>query len=222
MADPRLIVFDMDGTLVDSGAIIAEHMAATFTEHGLPAPTREQSNTVIGLTLDIAIGQLAGCDEATARDLTETYRRRYRAMIADGARHEPLYAGAAEAVARLHAQERSLLGIATGKALHGASRVLELHGLTQRFVTVQTPDHNPSKPHPGMMLRACAETGIEPSRAVMIGDTTFDMELGRSAGAKAIGVTWGYHSRVLLEQAGAHIIVEDYADLDAAIEEVLG
>lgn len=222
MADPRLIVFDMDGTLVDSGEIIAEHMAATFTEHGLATPTREQSNTVIGLTLDIAIGRLAGCDEATALVLTETYRRRYRAMLAGGERHEPLYAGAAEAVARLHAQEASLLGIATGKALYGASRVLDLHGLAGRFVTVQTPDNNPSKPHPGMMLRACAETGIDPSRAVMIGDTTFDMELGRAAGAKTIGVTWGYHSRALLEQAGAHIIVEDYADLDTAIEEVLG
>ncbi|WP_196258611.1 HAD-IA family hydrolase [Pelagibacterium limicola] len=222
MAQPRLIVFDMDGTLIDSGAIIAEHMATTFLEHGLAAPTREQSNTVIGLTLDIAMRRLAGCDEPTALALAETYRRHYRAMLAKGDRHEPLYAGAVDALIRLRGMETSLLGIATGKALHGVSRILDLHGLTDHFVTVQTPDHNPSKPHPGMMLRACAETAIDPSRAVMIGDTTFDMELGVAAGAKTIGVTWGYHGRALLEEAGAHIIIDDYADLDAAIEEVLG
>lgn len=221
MAEPRLIVFDMDGTLIDSGAIIAEHMATTFLEHGLPAPTREKSNTVIGLTLEIAMQRLADCDEELGQALAATYRRHYRAMLATGERHEPLYAGAADALTRLRGMETSLLGIATGKALHGASRILALHGLTDHFITVQTPDHNPSKPHPGMMLRACAETGVDPSRAVMVGDTTFDMELGVAAGAKTIGVTWGYHSRALLEEAGAHIIVEDYADLDAAIEKVL-
>jgi phosphoglycolate phosphatase len=222
MAEPRLIVFDMDGTLIDSGAIIAEHMATTFTEHGLVAPTREQTHTIIGLSLEIAVRRLADCDEATSLVLANTYRKHYRAMLAGGERHEPLYAGAAEALGRLHGMETSLLGIATGKAMHGASRILSLHGLTDHFVTIQTPDHNPSKPHPGMMLRACAETGIAPSRAVMIGDTTFDMELGVAAGARTIGVTWGYHSRALLVKAGAHIIVDDYADLDAAIEEVLG
>ena len=221
MAEPRLIVFDMDGTLIDSGAIIAEHMAVTFIEHGLVAPTREQSNTVIGLTLDIAMRRLADCDEDTALALAETYRGHYRAMLDAGERHEPLYAGAADALGRLRGMETALLGIATGKALHGASRILALHGLADHFMTVQTPDHNPSKPHPGMMLRACAETGIDPARAVMIGDTTFDMELGVAAGAKTIGVTWGYHDRALLEASGANIIIEDYADLDAAIEEVL-
>lgn len=221
MAAPRLIVFDMDGTLIDSGAIIAEHMAATFIEHGLVAPTRAQSNMVIGLTLDIAMRRLADCDEDTALTLANTYRRHYRAMLDAGERHEPLYAGAADALGRLRRMETALLGIATGKALHGASRILALHGLSDHFITVQTPDHNPSKPHPGMMLRACSETGIDPSRAVMIGDTTFDMELGVAAGAKTIGVTWGYHNRALLEASGANIIIEDYADLDAAIEEVL-
>lgn len=221
MAEPRLIVFDMDGTLVDSGATIAGHMATTFIEHGLPAPTREQSNSVIGLSLEIALGRLAACDETMSLKLAETYRKHYRAMLDAGGVHEPLYTGAADTIARLSADEASVLGIATGKALRGARRVLALHGLEDHFMTVQTPDHNPSKPHPGMMLRACAETGIEPSRAVMIGDTTFDMELGVAAGAKTIGVTWGYHSRAMLESAGAHIIIDDYADLDAAIEKVL-
>jgi phosphoglycolate phosphatase len=221
MAEPRLIVFDMDGTLVDTGAVIARHMATTFIEHGLPAPTPEQSNSVIGLSLEIALGQLAACDAAMARQLAQSYRKHYRAMLEGGGQHEPLYAGAIEAVTRLATDETSILGIATGKSLHGARRVLELHSIIDHFVTIQTPDHNPSKPHPGMMFRACEETGIEPSRAVMIGDTTFDMELGVAAGAKTIGVTWGYHERVRLEQAGADLIIDDYADLDVAIEKVL-
>lgn len=221
MAEPRLIMFDMDGTLIDSGSIIAEHMASTFLAHGLEAPSREMSHSIIGLSLEVAMAQLASCDADTAILMADTYRGHYRAMLADGHRHEPLYAGALDALDRLRLQDHSLVGIATGKGLSGVNRILALHGLADRFITLQTPDHNPSKPHPGMMLRACAETGIDPARAVMIGDTSFDMELGVKAGAKTIGVTWGYHSRVALEEAGAHIIIDDYADLDDAIDKVL-
>ena len=221
MAAPRLIMFDMDGTLIDSGAVIAENMASTFRDHGLPEPTREMSNSVIGLSLELAMANLAKCDPELALLMADTYRAHYRAMLATGQRHEPLYVGAIEALARLRAQETALLGIATGKGLHGVHRILALHDLASHFVTLQTPDHNPSKPHPGMILRACAETGIDPSATVMIGDTTFDMELGRAAGARTIGVSWGYHARVALEDAGAHIIIDDYADLDDAIERVL-
>lgn len=221
MAQPRLIMFDMDGTLIDSGSIIAEHMATTFRDHGLPEPTREMSHSIIGLSLEVAMANLAGCDTETALLMADTYRGHYRAMLATGDRQEPLYAGALDALARLRAHEASILGIATGKGLHGVNRILALHALTDHFVTLQTPDHNPSKPHPGMILRACSETGIDPAATVMVGDTTFDMELGRSAGAKTVGVSWGYHARVALEEAGAHIIIDDYADLDDAIEKVL-
>lgn len=221
MSEPRLIMFDMDGTLIDSGSIIAEHMASTFLAHGLDAPTREMSNTVIGLSLELAMQNLAKCDAETALALATTYKDHYRAMLEQGERHEPLYAGALEALQRIGRHETSVLGIATGKGLRGVNRILALHALADHFVTLQTPDHNPSKPHPGMILRACAETGIDAARTVMVGDTTFDMELGVSAGARTIGVTWGYHARVALEEAGAHIIIEDYADLDAAIEKVL-
>jgi phosphoglycolate phosphatase len=221
MSQPRLIMFDMDGTLIDSGSIIAEHMATTFLSHGLEAPTREMSNTVIGLSLELAMQNLARCDAETALVLADTYRGHYRSMLAQGDRHEPLYDGALDALARLKAQDHAILGIATGKGLQGVHRILALHNLADHFVTLQTPDHNPSKPHPGMVLRACDETGIDPSSTVMIGDTTFDMELGRAAGARTVGVSWGYHARVALEEAGAHIIIDDYADLDDAIEKVL-
>ena len=222
MTGPRLIMFDMDGTLIDSGAIILEHMEATFRDHGLPEPSREMSHSVIGLSLELAMENLAACDAETAMVMAGTYRKHYRAMLETGERHDPLYEGALGALDRLRGHEASILGIATGKGLHGVNRILALHGLTDRFATLQTPDHNPSKPHPGMLLRACAETGIDPEATVMIGDTTFDMELGRSAGARTIGVTWGYHPRLALGDAGADIIIDDYSELDGAIEKVLG
>ncbi len=221
MAEPRLIMFDMDGTLIDSGALIARHMAATFRDHGLDEPSVEMSHSVIGLSLEIAMERLARCDAETGIAMAQTYRGHYRALLAKGEAHEPLYAGALEALGRLKAHQASVLGIATGKGLHGVTRLLALHDIADYFFTLQTPDHNPSKPHPGMILRACAETGIDPSATVMIGDTTFDMETGRAARAKTIGVTWGYHKRVALEEAGAHIIIEDYSELDDAIEKVL-
>ncbi|WP_417581953.1 HAD-IA family hydrolase [Pelagibacterium sp.] len=221
MAEPRLIMFDMDGTLIDSGAVIARHMAATFRDHGFDVPTTEMSHSIIGLSLELAMERLAQCDAETALLMAGTYRRHYRAMLAEGGSHEPLYVGALDALNRLRADETSALGIATGKGLNGVNRILTLYELAGHFVTLQTPDHNPSKPHPGMILRACAETGIDPASTVMIGDTTFDMELGRSAGARTIGVTWGYHARLALEESGADIIIEDYTDLDDAIEKVM-
>lgn len=221
MAEPRLIMFDMDGTLIDSGAIIVEHMAATFRDHGLPEPTEAMSHSVIGLSLELAMETLAQCDAETAILMAGTYRKHYRTMLAEGHLREPLYAGALDALDRLRSHAPSILGIATGKGLSGVNRILALHQIADRFVTLQTPDHNPSKPHPGMILRACSETGIDPAATVMIGDTTFDMELGRSAGAKTIGVTWGYHSRDALEDSGAQIIIDEFSDLDEAIEKVL-
>jgi len=217
----RLVMFDLDGTLVDSGALIFEHMTTTFRTHGLAIPSEAGAHSIIGLSLEMAMVRLAGCDEATAHMLAATYRKEYRAMIAKGERHEPLYAGARAAVERLAAGGGHVLGIATGKGLSGLRRVLDLHALAPHFITLQTPDHNPSKPHPGMLLRAMEETGVGPRATVMIGDTTFDMETARSAGARAIGVTWGYHARADLEEAGADIIIEDYSQLDDAIEKVL-
>jgi phosphoglycolate phosphatase len=106
-----------------------------------------------------------------------------------------------------------LLGIATGKARRGLLATLERHGLGSRFVTLQTADSNPGKPHPAMLLRAMAETGADPDRTVLVGDTSYDMEMARRAGARAVGVAWGYHDRRELEAAGADRIVERCEEL---------
>ncbi len=107
--------------------------------------------------------------------------------------------------------------MATGKARRGLLAVLEQHGLETRFATLQTADVGPGKPHPAMLERAMAEVGVAPSDTVMIGDTSFDMLMARSAGASAIGVSWGYHPVAELEAAGAHSIVGHFNELPAAM-----
>jgi phosphoglycolate phosphatase len=217
-----LIVFDMDGTLIDTHALIAEHMSSAFAGAGLAPPTPADVRQIIGLSLPVAIGRLADSEDVVlVCGLVDAYKRHYSASLVDGTDREPLFPGAREALDRLRPRANTSLGIATGKGLSGVRRILENHRLSTYFATLQTPDHNPSKPHPGMMLRAMEETGADKTETVMIGDTTFDIELARAAGVAAIGVAWGYHEPAELRSAGAHIVIEDYSHLDEAIRLVL-
>lgn len=216
-------MFDMDGTLIDTYGLIAEHMASAFALAGLAAPAQADVRRIIGLSLPVAIGQLAATEDAVLIDgLVTSYKQNYRNALARETGREEFYPGAREAVERLHGAAGNLLGIATGKGLTGVNRILAQHAIADRFVTLQTPDHNPSKPHPGMLLRAMSETGAAPHEVVMVGDTSFDMELARAAGAWAIGVGWGYHERQDLIGAGAHIIIDSFAEIDDSIAELLG
>ncbi|HWV21066.1 MAG TPA: HAD-IA family hydrolase [Devosia sp.] len=218
----KLIMFDMDGTLIDTEALIVEHMTMTFEAAGLTPPTTAQSRRVIGLSLPVAIATLLGTEVTPlAEKLADDYRSRYRASLVQAEGREGLFPGAREALDFLATWPDTLLGIATGKGLNGVHRLTQLHGIAGHFVTLQTPDHNPSKPHPGMMLRAMAETGAEPRDTVIIGDTTFDIEMGKAAGAKALGVTWGHHEPNELLAAGADMLVDAYAGLPLAIKKVL-
>lgn len=218
----RLVVFDMDGTLIDTHELITEHTAKTFASLGLAGPSPEEARSVIGLSLPVALGRLAKSDDAgLIEKLVTQYREHYRTSLAAGMDREPLYPGTREALDRLRAAPDTVLGIATGKGLTGVNRILGAHGLADHFATLQTPDHNPSKPHPGMLLRAMAETGVDPVDTVMIGDTVFDMELARAARTKAIGVTWGYHDPRDLLAAGAAAIIDSYDQLDAVLADIL-
>lgn len=221
MAKPlRLAVFDCDGTLVDSLHVIATAAAEAFTSLGLPAPAAAQVQTFVGLPLIEALDRLApaGADREGLRD---RYVAAYRALIADPAMHEPLYEGAAAALDEIEAAG-VLLGIATGKGRRGLDAVLDRHGLSDKFVTLQTSDHGPGKPNPAMLLTAMSETGVAPNETVMIGDTTFDVVMAGSAGVAAIGVRWGYHAPAELRSAGAAFLASDFTQVPPAVERLTG
>jgi phosphoglycolate phosphatase len=115
----------------------------------------------------------------------------------------------------------TVLGIATGKSRRGVDAIFERMNLHPHFVTIQTADGHPSKPHPSMIRSAIHETGAEAAATVMIGDTTFDIKMARNAEVASIGVAWGYHPVDHLKRAGAHAIVDGYADLVGAIDRLL-
>jgi phosphoglycolate phosphatase len=204
----RLAIFDCDGTLADSEASIVDAVRAAFAGQELPAPARDQIVGSIGLSLDSFLDEVApGLDDAERSHLLDSYRSNFSRLREErGA--DPLFEGIARLLDDLTGSG-ILLGVATGKSRRGLLRFLEAHRLTHRFATLQTADDAPSKPHPGMIERALAETGTEPGDAVMIGDTTFDITAGVNAGVRSIGVDWGHHDGATLLSAGAACVVTD-------------
>ncbi len=217
----RLVIFDVDGTLVDSQADIVAAMTIAFEAVGQPVPDRATILSIVGLSLDRAVLHLAPelSGQSHAR-MVEGYKEAYISLRAKtgAADTSPLYPGAREALDQLHAQENVLLGVATGKSRRGLDKLLEAHALGHMFVTQQVSDHHPSKPHPSMIETALSEAGVETDHAVMVGDTSFDMEMAQAAGVSGIGVSWGYHDVARL--AAARQIVDRFTDLPAAIERV--
>jgi phosphoglycolate phosphatase len=211
----RLVVFDCDGTLVDSQNVIVACMLQAYAMHGLKAPEAAAIRRVIGLPLLECVAQLSP-EHAEDRHLllTQAYKDAFFASRQRPDHNEPLFNGALAALDRLETQGY-LLGIATGKARRGLNAVLDRHDLGRRFVTLQTSDHGPGKPHPAMLERAMAETGARPEDVIMIGDTSYDMLMARSAGVHAIGVSWGYHPAEELRAAGAHTVITSFDELPA-------
>ena len=218
----RLVIFDCDGTLVDSQHMICAAMQQAFEANGLSVPARERLLSIVGLSLPAAFARLAegsadGADHPI-EGLVAAYRDAFAALRASPDDLEPLYPGAREAVEALARRSDTVLGMATGKSQRGAERVLTRHGMRARFATIQTSDDAPSKPHPGMVLAAMAATGAAPHETVMVGDTAFDIEMAHAAGARAIGVAWGYHPPAELVQAGADAMINDFSELVPTLE----
>ena len=204
----RLAVFDCDGTLVDSQHSIIACMSAAFTAAGLAAPTAEAVRRVVGLPLAASVARLSPLlAAAECARVAELYKQAFTDMRSGAPIDEPLFPGVLELLDAL-AAEGVLLGVATGKGRRGLRITLEHHGLVGRFVTLQTADDAPGKPHPEMLRRAMAETGADPAATAMIGDTTFDILMALNAGTAAIGVGWGYHPPEELRAAGAHEVVD--------------
>jgi phosphoglycolate phosphatase len=216
----KLVIFDCDGTLVDSQHLICTAMARAYQAHGLPVPERETMLSVVGLSLVEAFTALGKDDkEFPAASLAAAYRDAFHALRAAGAHIEPLYPGAAEVVTALARREDVVLGIATGKSQRGVRLVLAHHGLLDRFMTIKTADDAPSKPDPGMVLHAMREVGVLPHDTVVVGDTIYDIAMAQAAGVAPIGVAWGYHRREALEQMGVPVI-DTFATLEPTLDRI--
>ena len=219
----RLAVFDIDGTLMDSQDFIVRAMEGAFAEHGLSAPPRASILSIVGLSLYEAVARLIPDQpEKRIARVADAYKACFIAQRAEsgGEASAPLYPGAHSVLELLASRPDVRLGVATGKARRGLDHAFAAHDLDRFFVTRQTADLHPSKPHPSMVLRCLEETGAAPRHAVMIGDTTFDIEMGRAAGVRTLGVTWGYHPAADLRAAGADLLVDRFAAVPAALDEL--
>jgi phosphoglycolate phosphatase len=177
--------------------------------------------SVIGLSLIEAFTKLGeGLESFPVATMAEHYRDAFHAMRVPGARVEPLYPGAAEALAELAQRDDVVLGIATGKSQRGVRLVLGHHGLLDHFITIKTADDAPSKPDPGMVLAAMHEAGAEAENTIVVGDTAYDIAMARAAGAAGVGVTWGYHPGAALSEAGARAVVDRFANLVPTLDSI--
>ena len=208
----KLVIFDFDGTLVDSRKLIIESHRIVFGEFGFARPSEEESLSLIGISLELVLSQLAGPD-APVEKMVAAYQRLQPLLRADAAYAEVPFSGAADLLAALAKQNGVCLGIATGHVSRAIAPALERFGWQNYFCTVQTADKAPSKPHPGMVLQALSEAKVLAEDAVMIGDTAFDMEMAYAAGVRGVAVSWGYHRADRLYGAGASRIVNDMNEL---------
>lgn len=212
----KLILFDCDGTLVDSQHLIVSAMRDAHAELGLLLPGRERLLSVVGLSLPEAFRHLSGGEADYPVDaMVEAYRSAFMRLRETEA-PEPMFPDAREVLDALRQTDDVILGMVTGKARRGVGRVLQANDMDGWFTTIQTADDAPSKPHPAMVLQAMMETGARPEETVVVGDTSFDVTMALNAQASAVGVTWGYHRKQALKGAGAHVLVDRFTEVPGA------
>jgi phosphoglycolate phosphatase len=214
----RLAVFDCDGTLVDGQAAVCGAMASAFADCGLVAPPSHLVRRIVGLSLPVAMRHLAPDAPAEAHDrLVAAYKQAFSRARAEGRVAEPLYGGIRELLGALQGAGWQL-GVATGKSDRGLTGCLTQHAILDLFVTLQTADRHPSKPHPAMLEAAMAEAGARPFQTAMIGDTAYDIEMAKAAGCRALGVAWGYHAPEELLAAGAEAVANTAGELGEMLD----
>jgi phosphoglycolate phosphatase len=197
MAMPKrfeLLVFDWDGTLMDSAAAITASLQAACGDLDLPVPSDERARFVIGLGLNDALAHiLPGVDVAEYPRVVERYRHHF--LLRDSA--TTLFPGAAETVKELHACG-FMLAVATGKSRRGLDRALDATGLIAYFHATRCADEGFSKPHPGMLQELMDDLGVVSDKTLMIGDTTHDMAMAQNAGVARLGAAYGAHPKAEL------------------------
>ena len=206
-----LIVFDWDGTVVDSTAVIASSIQAACRDLDLPVPSDEAARHVIGMGLAEALRHaVPDAPPEKYQPLAERYRHHYLSRDAG----IPLFAGAQETIAELH-DAGYQLAVATGKSRNGLERSMHASGMAGYFHATRTADQTFSKPHPAMLQEIMEEVGVEPARALMVGDTTHDLQMVINAGVDALGVTHGAHPAQQLRELQPLALLGDFAGLRA-------
>ena len=223
MDDLALILFDVDGTLVDSQSEIMAAMQDAFAAIAQPVPNRDAILSTVGLSLEQAMIQLvpSDCDAGIIPAAVNAYKHSYRKSREAGAM-SALYPGIADLLCKCRAHENWLLGLATGKSRRGVNALVEYYNWGGVFQTIQTADTHPSKPNPVMLQAALAETGVPARRCLFIGDTTHDMQMAVAAGAGFVGVSWGYHPvdrfdaafRVVETRQAVYQAIKDWLELE--------
>lgn len=219
MTDLRLAIWDMDGTIVDSRDVIQRAMVRAFETASLAPPEYEKTRRIVGLGLYEACQILAPPDISEDRlsQLVDAYRGAFRTLRGEPDFHEPLYDGAVETLEQLR-DEGWLIAMATGKSRAGIRSLFDTHTLEHFFDTIWCADDGPGKPHPFMVEQAMSALGTEPGASLMIGDAIHDIAMGRAAGVRTYGVSWGFGAAHELEDAGAHEVHHDFATLQASLK----
>lgn len=212
-----LFVFDFDGTLSDSAAFICDTMQQAFIAHNIPAPSHAMIRHIIGITLDQAIYTLMPTlSDTDIAHISDNYKRIVRERRTKNLMHDSLFDGSVD-VLNLIKNNNHLAGIATGKSLRGLNSELDRHDIRSFFIGYQTSDTHPSKPHPAMLEAMIHQAGMTANDTIMIGDTSYDIQMAKSAGAMAIGVSWGCHDKHTLRESGADKIINHFSELNAFI-----
>lgn len=217
----KLVIFDVDGTLVDSQAHIVASMTVAFDAVGVLVPDRQAILSIVGLSLPYAIRELAPeVHDDVIDQMVAAYKADFGANRIKANASFPLFPGAQAAIQRLSARDDVMLAIATGNSRRGLNALLASWPFGNVFLSTQCADDHPSKPHPSMVQACLAECGSDAANAIVVGDTTYDMEMARAARCAAVGVSWGYHSADALRTTGAKKVIDQFDQLDAALDEI--
>ena len=219
LSELRLAIWDVDGTLVDSRDVIQACMETAFRGAGLPPPPYDATRQIVGLSLDVALSTLAPPDTGPERQakLVEAYKQAFVTHRTSPGHHEPLYDGALALLEQLKG-DGWLMAVATGKSHRGVDALFAKHKLRHFFDTVWCADDGPGKPHPFMVEQAMGALGCVPQESLMIGDAIHDIAMGKAAGVRALGVSWGFGKAEELSAAGADEVHHDFGSLTESLK----
>ena len=220
----KLIIFDFDGTLVDSQRMIISAFRNAAKTVGLAIPERNSVLNTIGLSLkESIIKMFPDLPPVSLDKLTDEFQRAFLEIRSSSCKKSlsSPYLGVVPFLENLSKKPDYILAIASGKTSVGLQFDLDLHGLGKFFKNIQTCDFHPSKPDPTMLETCLKETGTKPCNAIMVGDTSYDIEMAKAVPMKSIGVTWGYHARHALKDARPDSLVNSFEELERIIYEMM-